>query len=67
MTSFKYITYFDSFDGYHPRILNPHDVNRPEFNSMEEIVNYLLSHKDTVDLIQRNPKGGKMFDRDVRR
>ena len=45
------VTYFDSFDGYHPRVLNPREIEQREFQSMEEIVNYLLSHKETVDLM----------------
>ena len=39
---FEYIVYYDSWDGAHPRIFAP--SNRPyvEFQSSEEIVNYLL-------------------------
>ena len=39
---FEYIVYHDSWDGAHPRIFAP--SNRPyvEFQSSEEIVNYLL-------------------------
>ena len=38
--NFKYVTYFDSFDGYHPRVLNPKDLADDRvFNSKEEIVN----------------------------
>ncbi|MGI9288250.1 MAG: biotin carboxylase [Pseudomonadales bacterium] len=67
--TFKYISHFDSFDGYHPRVLNPRALEPRDFESMEEIVNYLLSHKETVDLIRANGPGGKlltvMFDEET--
>jgi len=67
--SFQYITYFDSFDGNHPRVHNPELVGDREFQSMEEIVNYLLSHKDTVDRIQASRHRPKiltvMFDEET--
>ncbi|BBB28070.1 biotin carboxylase [Neptunomonas japonica JAMM 1380] len=63
---FKYITHFDSFDGGHFRVTNPEQNTEREFQSMEDMVNYLLSHKESVDLFQRNGGKGKiltvMFD-----
>lgn len=59
--SFKYITYFDSFDGGHFRVTNPKLNGEREFQSMEDMVNYLLSHKETVDLLEENGGGGKML------
>ncbi|MCW4351762.1 biotin carboxylase [Hoyosella sp. YIM 151337] len=40
--NFHYITYYDSWDGHHPRVFSP--MNKPyiEFESSEEINNYLL-------------------------
>ncbi|MEH6576546.1 MAG: biotin carboxylase [Amphritea sp.] len=55
--SFKYVTYFDSFDGEHFRVTNPELNGEREFQSMEDMVNYLLSHKETIDLIEANGKG----------
>lgn len=52
--SFQYVTFFDSFDGGHFRILNPKLNSAREFQSMEEMVNYLLSHKETIDLLEAN-------------
>ncbi|MAC47909.1 MAG: biotin carboxylase, partial [Oceanospirillum sp.] len=43
---FKYITHFDSFDGGHFRVTNPAQNTEREFQSMEDMVNYLLSHKE---------------------
>jgi len=59
--SFKYITYFDSFDGYHNRVMNPKDIGDQRFNSKEEIVNYLLGHQATYDQIQANGGHGLML------
>jgi biotin carboxylase len=64
--TFKYITYFDSFDGDHFRIVNPKLYGDREFQSMEDMVNYLLSHKESLDLFGVKGGGGKvltvMFD-----
>ncbi|NIB38104.1 biotin carboxylase [Pseudomaricurvus alkylphenolicus] len=67
--SFKYVTFFDSFDGGHFRITNPKLEGEREFQSMEDMVNYLLSHKQTSDLLEANGGGGKlltvMFDEET--
>ena len=59
--SFKYVTHFDSFDGGHFRVTNPKFDGEREFQSMEDMVNYLLSHKETVDLLEANGGGGKLL------
>ncbi len=63
---FKYITHFDSFDGGHFRVTNPEQNTEREFQSMEDMVNYLLSHKESVELFEQNGGKGKiltvMFD-----
>ena len=63
---FKFITYIDSFDGEHPNVFSPRIEESPEFESIEEINNYLLEHKEVVDYVKK--RGGKpkamflMFD-----
>jgi D-alanine-D-alanine ligase-like ATP-grasp enzyme len=63
---FRYINYIDCFDGRHPNVFVPKETPHDEFTSIEDINNYLLQHKDVVDLIER--RGGKpvatflMFD-----
>ncbi len=49
---FEYIVYHDSWDGAHPRIFAP--SNRPyvEFQSSEEIVNYLLRDAEVQRFIE---------------
>ena len=69
--SFRYITYFDSFDGYHHRVLNPKDLDSRTFGSREEIVNYLLAHRSTHEFVQTNGGQGLMltlmFDEETER
>lgn len=64
--NFEYITYFDSFDGYHPRCVTPTETGSREFKSMEDVGNYLLGHKETADLVKARGGKGKalliMFD-----
>jgi biotin carboxylase len=49
---FEYVVYHDSWDGAHPRIFAP--ANRPyvEFQSSEEIVNYLLRDAEVQRFIE---------------
>lgn len=40
--NFRYVTYYDSWDGAHPRVFTPSNKPYVEFESSEQIVNYLL-------------------------
>ena len=42
--TFRYVNYYDSFDGYHPNVFVPNHRAPPMFESIEEICNYLLGH-----------------------
>ncbi len=63
---FRYISYIDCFDGRHPNVFVPSETPHEEFESIEDINNYLLQHKEVIDLIER--RGGRpvatflMFD-----
>ncbi|WP_416053220.1 biotin carboxylase [Cupriavidus basilensis] len=63
---FKYINYIDCFDGRHPNVFVPQALPHEEFTSIEDINNYLLQHKDVVEMIEQ--RGGRpaatflMFD-----
>jgi biotin carboxylase len=57
--NFFYVNYFDSFEGSHPRVFVPKDLPYREFGSIEEICNYLLEHKEVLELIQSRGPGGK--------
>jgi hypothetical protein len=62
----KHINYIDCFDGRHPNVFIPSETPHSTFNSIEDINNYLLQHKEVVDYIARRGGGGRavflMFD-----
>lgn len=64
--NFKYINYLDCYDGRHPNTFVPSEAPHAEFQSIEDINNYLLQHKEVLDYIKSFGKGGKalflMFD-----
>jgi hypothetical protein len=64
--NFKYINYIDCFDGRHPNVFIPTEIPHAEFQSIEDINNYLLSHKEVVDYVGDRPGKPKfvflMFD-----
>ncbi|MCJ7592874.1 MAG: biotin carboxylase [Woeseiaceae bacterium] len=64
--NFKYINYIDCFDGQHPNVIVPNKQAHPDFESIEDINNYLLQHKDVIDRIKARKGDAKfvflMFD-----
>jgi len=54
---FFHINYFDSFDGLHPRVFVPSETSHAEFESMEDVCNYMLMHKEVIDRIKKAGKG----------
>jgi biotin carboxylase len=71
LRNFFYVNYFDSFEGNHPRVFVPKERPYREFESMEDICNYLLGHKEVLDRVERGGAGGKavfvMFDDETQR
>ena len=67
--NFKFVNYYDSFDGTHPNVFVPKEQAPREFGSIEEICNYLLGHKEVGDFVRRRGPGGKatflMFDEET--
>ncbi|MEB3034937.1 biotin carboxylase [Mycolicibacter sp. MYC340] len=57
--NFFYLTYFDSFEGEHPRVFVPRRRNRMDFDSMEDVCNYLLRDPETLEFIERRGPGGQ--------
>jgi hypothetical protein len=49
---FKYINYIDCFDGQHPNVFVPSEQPHAEFESIEDINNYLLRHEEVVEHIK---------------
>lgn len=72
---FKFICYIECFDGLHPNVFSPkEEMPHEEFQSIEDINNYLLEHKEVVDFIESRKQGdaaGKalflMFDEKTER
>jgi biotin carboxylase len=64
--NFRYVCYYDSFEGGHPNIFVPADRRAPEFDSIEDICNYLLRHPEVRSLVRGQGPGGLvtfvMFD-----
>lgn len=54
--NFKFISYFDCYDGRHPNVFVPQELPHAEFESIEDINAYLLQHKDVVDLLKSSKK-----------
>ncbi len=55
---FRYVCYYDSFDGGHPNVFVPADRRAPEFESIEDICNYLLrTRKFAASCGQAGPAG----------
>jgi hypothetical protein len=70
--NFRFLNYYDSFDGWHPNVFTPHEQTPRAFESIEEICNYLLGHKEVVDFVRGrtvNGSAGKvaflMFDEET--
>ena len=57
--SFKFICYIECFDGLHPNVFSPSEMPHDEFQSIEDINNYLLEHKEVVDYIKARGNKGK--------
>ncbi len=64
--SFRFISYIDCFDGRHPNTFVPIQGPHDEFESIEQINNYLLEHAEVRDYIKSHKGRPKvvflMFD-----
>lgn len=57
---FKYISYIECFDGLHPNVFSPqNEIPHDEFESIEDINNYLLQHPEVQDHLKTRSKGKK--------
>lgn len=69
--SLRYITYFDCFDGIHHRMFTPKERGNTDFTCLEDVVNYLLKHKESKEFMRKNGKGGHlltvMFDQETQK
>lgn len=64
--SFMFINAIDCFDGMHPNVFVPPEIEHEPWTSIEDINNYLLSHPAVAELVRERGPGGKavflMFD-----
>lgn len=58
---FKFINYIDCFDGQHPNLFVPPEIAHEEFDSIEDINNYLLEHKAVADYVRERGPGKCLF------
>jgi len=69
--NFHYVCYYDSFEGSHPNVFVPADRQAPEFESIEDICNFLLSHREVTTWMRSQGEGGRvvfvMFDEETER
>lgn len=57
---FKFICNIECFDGLHPNVFAPkEEMPHDEFESIEDINNYLLQHPEVQAFIHTRKKGGK--------
>lgn len=57
--NFRYVVYYDSWDGHHPRVFTPTEKPYVEFDSSEEINNYLLRDPEVQTYIARRAAPGQ--------
>ncbi|MBK0398230.1 biotin carboxylase [Limibaculum sp. M0105] len=57
----EFVNYFDIFDGAHPRVFVPATITAPEFQSMEDVANYLVAHPQFRDRVKSRPRGKAIF------
>src|SRR6202140_618934 len=57
LRNFSYITYYDGWDGAHPRVFTPRNKPYVEFSSGEEINNWLLENAEVRAFIDRRRTG----------
>ncbi len=67
--NFFYVTYFDSFEGGHPRVFVPRMRARHDFTSIEDVCNHQLRDPETLAFIAAHGPAGKaafvMFDEET--
>jgi biotin carboxylase len=56
--NFSYVAYYDAWDGAHPRVFTPNHKPYQEFESGEEINNWLLTNPEVrANIRQNTPRG----------
>ena len=58
---FHFINYYDCFEGRHPRVFVPTVLEKRNWQSMEEMNNYLLGHPEVYEFVNRRGRGKAVF------
>ena len=61
VNEFRYVCYFDSFDGAHDHVFVPSHAGPREFETFESVNTYLLGHKEVVDHIGQSDLAYVLF------
>jgi biotin carboxylase len=57
---FRFICHIECFDGLHPNVFSPkQEIPHDDFESIEDINNYLLQHPEVQEYIEVRKRGGK--------
>lgn len=57
----EFVNYFDIFEGGHPRAFVPTRVSHDDFQSMEDVANYLVAHPQFLAKTRDRPRGKGIF------
>ncbi len=57
----EFINYFDIFDGNNPHSFVPNPMTHDDFQSMEDVANYLVSHPEFRERVSHNPNAMALF------
>lgn len=61
VNNFRYVCYFDVFDGAHDHVFVPSHAGPREFETFESVNTYLLGHKDVVEHLQHDGEALVLF------
>jgi hypothetical protein len=54
--NFRHVNHVDCFDGRHPNTFVPDEMEHPQFESIEDIVQYLLRHPQVSEYVTRRAR-----------
>ena len=61
VTAFRYVCYFDVFDGAHDHVFVPTHAGPREFETFESVNTYLLGHKEVVERLAHEGEAYVLF------
>jgi biotin carboxylase len=61
ISNFHFISFYDCFNGRHPRVFVPQHIEERAWQSMEEMNCYLLGHPEVYEFVNRRGPGKAVF------